>query len=126
MNTHPRSSLALIAWLAAVALPTAQAALPSSTQLDPGKIPVAGNGNFIVIGCVARESAASPQLTITDSRATPPAKFRLAGDPDFLKLHVGHTVEVGGPITPAAAGGGVPTVKVLSLTYVSTKCEKLK
>ena len=100
--------------------------LPSGTQLNPGSVS-SGGGNFIVIGCISREGqGAAETFVITDSRATPPAKYRLQGDTDLLRIHVGHTVEIGGPITRSAAGAIASTLGVKALTYVSTTCKQLK
>jgi hypothetical protein len=92
----------------------------------------AGGASFIVIGCVSREGQNTPPtFVMTDSRANPPARYRLEGDADLLRIHVGHTLEIGGPITPASgtrggANASVPTLKVQSLTYISTTCVKLQ
>jgi hypothetical protein len=128
MNTRVRAFVTIIASLAALALPTAQAGVPKSTQLSPGTITVASNGNYVVIGCLAQQAEGPSRFTITDSRATPPATFRVDGDPDLLRIHIGHTLEIAGPITApsTSSSGNMPTVKLLTLTYISTKCEKLK
>jgi hypothetical protein len=90
------------------------------------------DGNYIAIGCVFREGdSTTPTFVMTDSRAKPPAPYRLDGDADLLRTHVGHTVEIGGPITPASSTGGganasPPTLKVHSLIYISTTCVKLQ
>ena len=100
--------------------------LPSGTQLNPGSVSPGGS-NFIVIGCISREGRdAAETFVITDSRATPPAQYRLQGDTDLLRIHVGHTVEIGGPITPSATGAIASTLGVKALTYVSTTCKPLK
>jgi hypothetical protein len=83
--------------------------------------------NFTAIGCLSREGSAggrggaAPTFIITDTRANPPAKYRLDGTADQLGWHVGHTLEVTGPLTPAAAGA-MATLKVQSLVYISTTC----
>jgi hypothetical protein len=85
-----------------------------------------------VIGCVSTEGpSAQPTFVIVDSRAKPPAQYRLDGDRDLLRMHVGHTVEIGGPITPASgaragANASAPTLKMQSLTYIATTCVKLQ
>lgn len=120
-----------IIWATMAALPVAQTGIPKGTQLNPGRV-TPGAGNFIVIGCVSREGQATPPTyAITDSRPKPPARYRLEGDADLLRTHVGHTVEIGGPITPGsgapgAANASAPTLKVLSLIYISTTCSKLQ
>jgi hypothetical protein len=101
--------------------------IPKETQLNPGRVS-AGSGSLIVIGCVSRQGdGASAAFIITDPRPKPPAQFRLQGDADLLRMHVGHTVEIGGPIAAAAGGAAgataaTPTLRVQSLTYISTTC----
>ena len=131
MERRIRAAIGAIAWASLIGLPAAQTGIPKGTQLNPGRV-TAGGGNFIVIGCVAREGqGTSPTFEIIDSRSKPPAHYRLDGDADLLRMHVGHTVEIGGPITPAsgargAVNTGAPTLKVQSLTYISTTCIKLQ
>ena len=100
--------------------------MPKGTQLNPGRIS-SGGGNLIVIGCVSRQGeGATSTFLITDSRPKPPVPYRLAGDADLFRLHVGHTLEIGGSITTAAGLGGSAspafTLNVQSLTYISTAC----
>ena len=93
--------------------------------------------NYVAIGCISREPQASTAgqsgpntFTITDKRATPPLKYRLDGDAEQLRSHVGHTVETAGPVTPPSSTAGstnasaLPTLKVQSLTYISMTCSK--
>jgi hypothetical protein len=122
--------MSTVLWAAAIGAAAAQTGIPKSTQLNPGTVR-SGGGKFVVLGCVSQEGqAASPTFVITDSRATPPVRYRLDGDGDLLHFHVGHTVEIGGPITPApqAASGtaAVPALKIQSLTYISRSCVKAK
>jgi hypothetical protein len=128
MNTSwKRTALAAAVLAASSGLAAAQTGIPKDTQLKPGA-GKAGDGKFIVIGCVAAEGGAGPPaFAITDSRPTPDMKYRLDGDADLLKFHVGHTVEIEGPVTsPRPDAGGVRTLKVESLTYLSRSCVKLK
>ncbi len=130
METRVPTVIGAIVWtLMLTGVPAGQSkvpGLPSGTQLDPGSVSPGGD-NFIVIGCVSRESAGgSETFVIADSRATPPAQFRLQGDADLLRIHVGHTLEIGGTITPSAAGGRPSTLVVKALTYVATTCQNLK
>jgi hypothetical protein len=121
METRLRAAISTIVWLTMIGIAGAQTGLPKGTQLNPGRVS-AGNGNVIVIGCVSRQGeGASATFIITDPRPKPPAPYRLDGDADLLRMHVGHTLEVGGPITPAS-GATAPTLKVQSLTYISTTC----
>ena len=127
METRLRAAISAIVWLTMIGIPGAQTGLPKGTQLNPGRMS-AGNGNVIVIGCVSRQGEdASAAFIITDPRPKPPAQYRLEGDAELLSMHVGHTVEVGGPLTSALGGPGganaaAPTLKVQSLTYISTSC----
>ena len=128
-----RSLIGGIAWTTMTALSAAQTGIPKGTQLNPGRVTPGGAGTFIVIGCVSREGQSTPPIfVITDSRPKRPARYRLEGDADLLQLHVGHTVEIGGPITPASedardsATASAPTLKVQSLTYISRTCVKLQ
>ena len=127
METRLRAAISAIVWLTMIGIPGAQTGLPKGTQLNPGRMS-AGNGNVIVIGCVSRQGeGASAAFIITDPRPKPPAQYRLDGDADLLRMHVGHTLEISGPITSASGGVGgtnaaASTLKVLSLTYISTSC----
>src|SRR5262245_44364326 len=112
-------------------LPAVQTGIPKSTDLNPGRF-APGNGNFIVIGCISREGQGTPPtFVITDSRWKPPARYRLEGDADLLRLHVGHTVEIGGPITPASGArarpnAATPPYTVNTLIYIATTCVNLQ
>jgi hypothetical protein len=107
-----------------IGLSAAQTAPPTSSQPSMG-------GNFVAIGCVSREGPTTATLIITDTRGKPPLKYRLDGNRDQLAIHVGHTVEIAGPVTPvssaregATAPAPLPTLKVQSLTYLATTCAK--
>ena len=127
METRLRAVISTIVWSTMIGIPAAQTGIPKGTQLNPGRVS-AGNGNVIVIGCVSRQGeGASAAFIISDPRPKPPAQYRLEGDADLLRMHVGHTIEVGGPMTSASAASGgagaaAPTLKVQSLTYISTSC----
>jgi hypothetical protein len=131
MERRVGAAIGAIIWSMMTGLASAQPGIPKGTQLNPGRV-TAGAGTFIVIGCVGREGQSTlPAFRITDSRSKPPTPYRLEGDPDLLRLHVGHTVEIGGPITPASgmlrgANASAPTLKVQSLIYISTTCVKLQ
>jgi hypothetical protein len=123
-----QATLSAIMWAMVTGFPAAQAGLPRETQLGPLSVKP-GDGKSIVIGCVSSEGqATSPTFVISDSRAKPPARYRLDGHADLLQVHVGHTVEIGGPVTPATGtlsdGHAAPTLKVESLAYISTTCVK--
>lgn len=95
--------------------------------------PAAAQGrNYVVIGCVSAAPArgggqAASRFTITDTRGTP-ATYRLDGEPAQLRTHVGHTVEVEGPIAATASGpAGRPAIRTLTvkaLRYLSPSCSK--
>jgi len=126
-----RAAIGAIVWWTIAGVAAAQPGIPKGTQLNPGVV-TAGAGNFIVIGCVGREGQSTPPaFVMTDSRSKSPAQYRLEADPDLLRLHVGHTVEIGGPITPTSgtrsgSNAIAPILKVQSLTYISTTCVKLQ
>ncbi|HMF92947.1 MAG TPA: hypothetical protein VKE96_01570 [Vicinamibacterales bacterium] len=130
MNAGLSAARTTIALVMLMALPAAQTGIPKSTEMNPGRV-TPGDGNFVVIGCVSRDGEGTPPtFVITDTRSKPPARYRLEGDADLLRLHVGHTVEVGGPIMPASGARGgtaaaIPSFKVESLTYLSTTCVNL-
>ena len=131
MTKRLRPALAATVWATLLAWPAAQSGIPQATQLDPGTVK-SGDGKYIVIGCISREGQnVPPTFVITDSRSKPPAVYRLDGDADLLRMHVGHTVEIGGAIAPASTARtgdepAVATVKVEALTYLSTTCVKLQ
>jgi len=85
---------------------------------------------FVLVGCVSRDGAPADQrFLITDLRGGKPIVYKLDGDKNELAFHVGHTIEVSGPLTPPAAGATGPnatasTMKVASITYVSATCAK--
>ena len=127
METRLRAAISTVVWLTMIGIPAAQTGLPKGTQLNPGRTS-AGGANAIIIGCVSRRGeGAAAAFIITDPRPKPPAQYRLEGEAELLSMHVGHTVEIGGPITAATGGAGganaaAPTLKVQSLTYISTSC----
>jgi hypothetical protein len=126
MKTRVRAAIGAIVWSTIMAMPGAQTGIPKATQLNPGRI-ATGAGNMIVIGCVSRQGeGAASTFVLTDSRPKPPVPYRLEGDADLFRIHVGHTLEVGGAVTAATGPGGpgnpVLTLKVQSLTYIATTC----
>jgi len=128
MKNGRQTALAAITWATLTGLPAAQAGLTKDTQLNPGNVKP-GGGKPLVIGCLSSEgNATSPTFVLSDSRAKPPALYHLTGDIEMLRVHVGHTIEVGGPITPApntrANSTAPPTLKVESLAYVAKTCLK--
>ena len=124
METRVRVIVSGIFWSAMVGILGAQTGIPKGTQLNPGRA-TAGSANAIVIGCVSRQGeGASSTFIITDARPKPPAPYRLDGDADLLRMHVGHTLEIGGLVSGATTAA--PTLKVQSLTYISPTCSQQK
>jgi hypothetical protein len=115
------------------------AAIGIASQVVPGQTPpqraAAGSSaatRFVVIGCVSRNGSSGP-FVLTDTRGDQPVAYRLDGDASKLDLHVGHTLEVAGTLSPAAAtgrGGSAPApaavLKVQSLTWIAKSCMKTK
>jgi hypothetical protein len=123
-----QAALVAMTWAMLSGWPAAQAGLPKDTQLNPGSVKP-GGGKPLVIGCLSSEGdATAPTFVLSDSRAKPPAIYHLTGDVDLLRMHLGHTIEVGGPITSTndtrGTGTAPPTLKVESLAYVAKTCLK--
>jgi hypothetical protein len=60
---------------------------------------------------------------ITDTRGGSPTTYRLDGDAAELARHIGHTVEVSGPIVQPRPGATGPSVlKVGSLVWIASSC----
>jgi hypothetical protein len=107
-------------------------ALLALAPLAAAQSPDATPGRFVVIGCISQENAGrgagapgstnAPYL-LTDGRRTPPAVYRLDGDPKQLSMLVGQTVEVTGPISPGA-NKQPPALKVATLIRIATTCAK--
>jgi hypothetical protein len=110
-------------------------ALPARAQ-GPGRADVPP-ARYVAIGCVSREAqkpsargATRSRYVLTDPRGDRPTTYQLDGDEATLDFHVGHTVEISGLLTVVAGAGRGPNagaliLKVASLTYISTTCEKL-
>ena len=84
---------------------------------------------YVAIGCISREprspagNAARRRYLLTDLRGDRPTVYRLdGGDAATLEFHIGHTVEVSGPLTIGA--NAKATLRVSSLTYIGTTCSK--
>ena len=97
----------------------------------------------VVIGCISRETegstaanrgaATGARFIITDTRGPAASVYRLDGDQSQLAIHVGHTLEIAGSISAGSGSAGsgtgrgnanAPVLKVESLTYISTSCQK--
>jgi hypothetical protein len=134
MDSGLQAAIGAIVGAITVGLSAEQTAAPQ----NPGVASPARN--HVVIGCISRErqsttpdgdAAGATAFIITDTRGKPPLTYRLDGDAVQLRAHVGHTLEIAGPIVPtssalggANAGAPVPTLKVQSLTYISMTCPK--
>ena len=109
-------------------LAAAQTGNLKDTQLNPDR--VGAGQRAVVIGCISREGTGqASRYVVTDTRPKPPAQYRLEGDADLLRFHVGHLVEIAGAVAAGKAGGGTAsagTLKVEALTYLSTTCTKLQ
>ena len=115
----------------------AQAQAPADSQSPQGR-------RYVVLGCVDREAAAAAgrgatpapgapgaRFIITDQRGDKPTVYRLNGDAKELEFHVGHTVEVSGPLSAPPANATGPNARALTLTittlaYISPACKLLK
>src|SRR5262245_66191705 len=81
---------------------------------------------YVILGCISRQpSAARGAATylLTDTRGETPVIYRLNGDTAALDFHVGHYVEVAGPLTApargASPGAGALVIKVERLAYLA-------
>jgi hypothetical protein len=96
-------------------------------QAPPARPAVDSTGQrYVAIGCLSRQgTAASPRYVITDTRGGSPINYRLDGDAAELARHVGHTVEVSGPLAqPRAGATGTRVLKVSSLVWVASSCHR--
>lgn len=75
---------------------------------------------FVVIGCI--EAAKQGPPTITDFRGGKTATFRLDAEDERVKRHVGHTVEVHGPLARAADDQTPPRLTVQKLHPIAARC----
>ena len=122
------AAVCAIALASTIGLTAAQTGNLKDTQLNPDRIAAPGR-RAIVIGCVGRDgNSQAARYQLTDTRAQPPVQYRLEGNADLLRFHVGHTVEIAGAFAAAAPGGNANagTLKVEALTYLSTTCKKLQ
>jgi hypothetical protein len=131
---HQHARVWVTSALACAATAGVLAQTPTSKPAPPK--PMANAERFVVIGCISREApgrgaAAAARFLLTDRRSDPPTVYQLQGDASQLDLHTGHTVEIAGPLTPSQGGGAARggaaarrTLKVTSLTWISTTCGK--
>ena len=93
----------------------------SPTQLNPGVID-SSEKTIVITGCVSGSRESVETFLITDSRLSPPKQYRLEADRSVLKFHIGHTIEVRGPVVPSPEGARMPTVKARSIIYLAESC----
>ena len=124
-----RAAACAAIWATAMALAAGQTGNLKDTQLNPDRIAAAGN-RAILIGCISREgNNQASRFVLTDTRPQTPVHYRLEGDADLLRFHVGHMVEIAGSLTAARGGAATASagmLKVEALTYLSTTCTKLQ
>jgi hypothetical protein len=133
-------SFAAILWSAAMALAQAGAptqrvhipGIPNGTSIYPTSSDRANK--FLSIGCIRK--SANGEFRITDWRgaqqpsvanappiaATVPLVLRLQGDEEMLNFHVGHEVQISGPILEAGTASLPAKIKVESILYLSRAC----
>jgi hypothetical protein len=113
--------------------------LVAKTAIAQRSAPSSGSARrSVVIGCISRETegstaanrgaATGARFIITDTRGPAASVYRLDGDQSQLAIHVGHTLEIAGSISAGSGTGrgnaNAPVLKVESLTYISTSCQK--
>ena len=94
----------------------------------------ANTDRYVVLGCVSRRPAAARGTStylVTDTRGEKPTVYRLDGDTATLDFHVGHLVEIAGPLSTPARGGASAAgralvIKVERLSYISKDCPSSK
>src|SRR5262245_31064731 len=85
---------------------------------------------YVILGCVSRQPGAARGTStylITDTRGEKPVIYRLDGDAAALEFHVGHYVEVAGPLASPARGGASAgtralVIKVERVSYLLKDC----
>ena len=110
------------------------AGIPEGTSIYPKSANI--GDSFVSIGCVAKNPEG--EIVMTDWRgseqppvagappfaATAPLLLRLQGDKDMLNFHVGHEVQIIGPILEKASASRPLLIKVESILYLSRTCWK--
>ena len=88
---------------------------------------------YVILGCLSRQAGTARGSSIyllTDTRGDKPVIYRLNGDAAALDFHVGHYVEVAGPLAAPARGASPSarafTMKVERLSYLSKDCPTRK
>lgn len=108
--------------------------IPNGTSIYPASSQ--RGDNFVSIGCITKSGngefritdwrgAAQPSVANAPSiAATAPLVLQLQGDQEMLGFHVGHEVQISGPILEAATTSLPAKVKVESILYLSSSCWK--
>jgi hypothetical protein len=135
-----------IVWFAAIILSPAAALGQAGAPTQRVHIPGIPNGTsiyptssergnkFVSFGCIKKVS--DGEFRITDWRgaaqasvanappiaAREPLVLRLQGDQEMLNFHVGHEVQISGPILEAASASLPAKIKVESILYLSRVC----
>ncbi len=84
-----------------------------SANIQAGQFPVASG--YMLIGCL---SGSDEHFTLTDANSG--TIYRIQGNPDQLKLHVGELISLAGERSGNA--GGVPEVKMTQLQTQAVSC----
>ncbi len=123
MRRHAKAAWIASAWLVAGTGSGAQSSIPNETQLNPGREAVRP-GEVIGLGCISVDGRGADELfVLTDAQRVPRTRVALKGDPNLLRFHVGHTVEVVGRVMAGpASSAGFETFSVVALVYISTTC----
>jgi hypothetical protein len=74
------------------------------------------SSNIIIIGCLTR--GAQNAFVLKDFRSG--VSYRIDADAESIGWHVGHQLEIHGPIVPGTADA--PRVKPSQVIYISNKC----
>jgi hypothetical protein len=111
-------------------------------QTSPPQQPAASSQEtrpYVVIGCISRDTQAladanrgaapGPRFIVTDTRGFiimdtrggRLSAYRLDDDRGQLASHVGHTLEITGPVWPWSEP---PRLRVESLAYISKTCQQ--
>lgn len=95
----------------------------ASGQTAQSRSPGPTIGRYTAIGCLSRQGTPTSHFAVTDRRGDRPTVYRLEGDAALLARHVGHTVEVAGPLGPAQVGTTERVLKANSLVWLTSTCK---
>jgi len=135
-----------IVWFAAIILSPAAALAQAGAPTQRVHIPGIPNGTsiyptssdrgdkFVSIGCIQKVSEGefriidwrgAEQASVANAppiAAREPLVLRLQGDQEMLNFHVGHEVQISGPILEAATASLPAKVQAESILYLSRVC----